>query len=223
MSTQIYSIKTSFNSIINYCYFIRLESTNRIIAIDPSWEFVKISNFISENNFILSGILLTHSHIDHTNLADILSATHKCPVFMSRTESEFYNFHCNNLIHLHNEDVLLFQGFKIKPMFTPGHTKGGCCYLIDNNFFSGDTLFIEGCGSCQGNGADPEDMFNSLMKIKSALDIKTKIFPSHCYGRTLGITLEEVLKENIYLQFNNLSQFTKFRMRKNQTRNFDFR
>lgn len=68
-------------------------------------------------------------------------------------------------------------GIDVKIIATPGHTKSGVCYLIGGNLFSGDTLFIEGCGLCYGRGADPRELYISLTKLKNILPNDTLVFP----------------------------------------------
>jgi glyoxylase-like metal-dependent hydrolase (beta-lactamase superfamily II) len=98
-------------------------------------------------------------------------------------------------------------------MLTPGHTAGGVCYLIENNLFSGDTLFAEGCGYCSGRGADPRAMFHSLQLLKRTIAPQTLVFPGHSYGQLPGQTFGSLLKNNIYLAFDDERKFVQFRMR----------
>lgn len=39
-------------------------------------------------------------------------------------------------------DVITLGESEIKVIATPGHTKGGVCYVCDNNVFTGDTMFF---------------------------------------------------------------------------------
>jgi hydroxyacylglutathione hydrolase len=221
-TTTVHELKTSFGFIVNYSYLIQYHNTKDIIIVDPSWELEKITAFIHANNFCVIGIFLTHSHIDHSNLANPLSEIFDCKVYITAIESQVYNFNCNNLIHIHTEENIIINEFSIKPVFTPGHTKGSCCYLIDRSFFTGDTLFIEGCGTCDDIGANPYDMYDSLQKIKALLHENHKIYPGHRYKRELGLPFSTVLKNNIYLQIENVKHFVDFRMRMNQRGHLNF-
>lgn len=222
MNTTTYVFRMSFNSIINYSYIIQFKGTNEVIMIDPSWKVDVVKDFLRAHNFEVEGILLTHSHFDHTNLADELSRFYNCSVYITAVEAQTYNFFCNNIIHIHTEEELTIGSFLVKPVFSPGHTKGSCCYLIDHSFFSGDTLFIEGCGVCTGHGADPKEMYFSLQKIKSILCANHKIYPGHRFKKDVGLLFSEVIKNNIYLQIEDLKYFVDFRMRPNQPRLFNF-
>jgi len=89
-------------------------------------------------------------------------------------------------------------------------------------FFCGDTLFIEGCGLCSGKGADPNNMFDTLQKLKAKISPQTRIYPGHCYGKPVGQSFKYVLENNIYLQFDGREKFVAFRMRPHQSNLFKF-
>ncbi|WP_268964163.1 MBL fold metallo-hydrolase, partial [Paenibacillus sinensis] len=75
---------------------------------------------------------------------------------------------------------------QITCILTPGHTYGSACYLTSDHLFTGDTVFIEGCGLCDTVGGDPEQMFHSIQRIKSAINPMVQIFPGHSYGKNPG-------------------------------------
>ncbi|ROS09720.1 glyoxylase-like metal-dependent hydrolase (beta-lactamase superfamily II) [Chryseobacterium nakagawai] len=222
MNTITYVFRLSFGSIVNYSYIIQFKGTKEILLIDPSWEINVLKDFVQSHNFEVEGILLTHSHFDHTNLADELAKFYNCSIYITAVEAQTYNFTCSNLIYIHTEDELAIGSFLVKPVFSPGHTKGSCCYLIDHSFFSGDTLFIEGCGICTERGADPVEMYFSLQKIKLMLHANDRIYPGHRFKKEVGLLFSEVLKNNIYLQIDDLKYFVDFRMRPNQPGLFNF-
>ena len=49
----------------NYIWAI-IDHTQQVIIVDPG-EATPVQAFIEKNKFILSGILITHHHWDHTN------------------------------------------------------------------------------------------------------------------------------------------------------------
>ena len=107
----------------------------------------------------------------------------------------------------------------IEPIFTLGHAKGCVCFRIGNNLFTGDTLFVEGCGFCPDINIEASfAMFASFAKLKSVLDEDTRIYPGHSYGKIPGRLFSQILKENIYLQFKYRDSFCRFRLRRGQDR-----
>jgi glyoxylase-like metal-dependent hydrolase (beta-lactamase superfamily II) len=197
--------------------------TNDAVLIDPAWEPEKIRKIIDHHQAKLKAILLTHHHFDHVNQADVFAHSYDIPVLMSMIEINYYHFSCYNLFPIENSDTLFFGQLKIIPLLTPGHTKGAISYLIEDALFTGDTLFIEGCGICTGRGSDPITMFNTLSYLKEIISSRTKIYPGHSFGQEPGKSFSYLLKNNIYLQFNKQEEFVAFRMRKNQKEIFSFK
>lgn len=222
MNVIVQTLKVSQLNITNYCYVILDESSKKAIIVDPAWQFEIIEKKLKDNNSSLLAILLTHSHFDHVNLAGHLAKKHKCMVFMSKIEIEYYRFRCPNLIAIEEFGALHFSDFAVLPILTPGHTKGGLCYLIENNLFTGDTLFFEGCGICIGNGADPNDMFDSVLFLKHNIPLKTRVYPGHSYGQEPGPTFGYLIENNIYMHFRTRRDFIAYRMRDNQHDIFRF-
>ncbi|MFC1667954.1 MBL fold metallo-hydrolase [Chlamydiota bacterium] len=207
----------------NYSYLVINTESRETVIIDPSWQTEKIDKKIHELNLYPKAILITHSHFDHAGSVDYLTKKYGLNVYMSKDEIDYYGFHCSNLVALKDDEIIPFGTSGIKPILTPGHTKGGMCYLIDGNYFTGDTIFTEGCGICWGDGADPREMYSSIQKIKKNISSETKIFPGHSYGEEPGKPFSYLLKNNIYININSEEEFISFRMRKNQSGLFNFK
>jgi hydroxyacylglutathione hydrolase len=222
MNIVAYPIKVSKLLFKNYCYLIINTDNKKAILIDPAWEMEKIERQLELHQVTLASILLTHHHFDHVNLADSLAKKYHVPVMISKTEIEYYGFSCHNLVSITQTSDMTIEQIEILALFTPGHTRGAISYLVADNLFSGDTLFIEGCGICTGRGGDPSQMFDSLSYLKAIIPIGTKIYPGHSYGQEPGLPFSYLLQNNIYLQFNNKQQFINFRMRKNQKGFYNF-
>lgn len=75
----------------------------------------------------------------------------------------------------------------VKCLFTPCHTTGHICYYVTSSneaitpcVFTGDTLFISGCGRFfEGNA---EQMHHALIDILSKLPEKTQVYCGHEYS-----------------------------------------
>jgi glyoxylase-like metal-dependent hydrolase (beta-lactamase superfamily II) len=105
----------------------------------------------------------------------------------------FTPFTCDT--RLKDGDELTFDGGVIKIIHTPGHTKGGVCFLADDNLFSGDTLFQQSVGRTDLPGGNMTTLLTSLEKLKQLPDA-VKVFPGHGESTTIG---EEKLS-NPYLK-----------------------
>jgi hydroxyacylglutathione hydrolase len=223
MGLTVYTMKISVLFMKNYVYCLIDEESKKAALIDPVWDKNKIFSLLEEKDCALSSIFITHSHPDHIHLADELARETGCHVYMSRVEIEYYGFWCSNLYPLHDEEQIMLGDTVITTFLTPGHTKGSTCFQVGNNMFTGDTLFIEGCGLCWGKGADPSDMFDSLQRLKKIIPPDMNIYPAHRFARRPGLPFSSVLQYNIYLDFKNREDFIKYRMRNNQKHLFAFK
>ncbi len=222
LKLQVIPLRMYFLVIKNYSYLGINPVSHDAVIIDPTGEMEKIEQALEKADAVLRGILITHAHPDHIQLVKPLVKKYSCPVWMSRKEIVTSGFNCDRLIGFDEIPWSVGQ-IKIKPFFTPGHTPGSVCYLVEDNLFTGDTLFTEGCGSCFGDRAATQVLYNSLQYLKREITPETRIFPGHSYGKKPGNSFSSLLQENIYLQFNNSVDFCAFRLRKGQKNLFNFR
>jgi hydroxyacylglutathione hydrolase len=74
---------------------------------------------------------------------------------------------------------------KITALHTPCHTQDSICYFLedgsDRAVFTGDTLFIGGCGRFfEGNATE---MHKALNEVLAGLPDDTKVYPGHEYTK----------------------------------------
>lgn len=210
-SYQVYTIRCKWANYINYTYIISKAGTKECLIIDPAWEIKKIISYLNLNDLKVRGILLTHSHYDHTNLVAALVNIYDAEVYISGIEANYYRYNCKNLHYTENLELLTLSFFKVRVFVTPGHTKGSTCYLVSDYLFTGDTLFYEGCGLCDTSD-DASDMYDSLHFLKDTIDRDTIIYPGHCYGVYPGQPFELLLKDNIYFHIEDRNKFIDFRL-----------
>ena len=212
--------KTSFSFLKNQCYLAHSEG--RGVLIDPAWDFGTIDEYITAHDIALRAVLVTHAHTDHTDLAGRFAKRYGCPVCMSSIEIEHSGFQCQNLTATYDLEMIDIGGLKVMPLLTPGHTIGGMCYILEGHIFTGDTIFIEGVGSCGSNEEHASMLFDSVQKIKDRVDMDTKFWPGHSFGQQPGENLRFLLDYNIYFQIRDRSHFIKFRTRRNRPDPFGF-
>ena len=160
------------------CYLV--ESDNKYLLIDPGEDYDDIKKFIIGKNVV--GIILTHSHYDHTASALKLSQEFNIKI---------YNY--NNL----KNGINKIDEFAFEVIYTLGHTMDSICIYFkeDGIMFTGDFLFKGSIGRCDFKESNYGEMIKSLNKIKRMNDNIT-IYPGHGEFTTL---LNEK-KYNIYLQ-----------------------
>lgn len=209
---QVVVLKMRFHVLTNYNYLVVDSGSRHAVIVDPAWEMDKVNAALEEAEAKLAGILITHSHADHLNLAAPLATQRRCPIWMSRREIELSRFRHEGLVAIDTAPWYV-HGMQIQPLHTPGHTPGCYCYLIGDNLFTGDVLFAEGCGMCPDLDA-ARTMYASLQYLKALIEPHTRVFPGHSYGTPPGQRFDQILQDNIYLQFADPDAFASFRLRK---------
>lgn len=224
LTYNVFQLKAEQYGFKNYVYIIVDKETGKTAVVDPSWDCSLIVDMLKKKELNLDIILLTHSHIDHAYCVDSLIKKYgNVEVFISDIEQQFYGYSVGNLNSLKDEEQILLGETKITCMLTPGHTKGSMCYLLENSFFTGDTIYAEGCGICSTTGGDAGEMYHSIQKIKQSVNSHVRIYAGHSFGKEQGMTLKEISKYNIYFQMNDINNFIKFRNRKQQLHYFEFK
>lgn len=92
-------------------------------------------------------------------------------------------------------DKILVGSVEVTMVHTPGHTPGSQCFLAHGCLFSGDTLFLEGCGRTDLPGSDPSMMYDSL-NVLAQLPDATVVFPGHAYSTPTEMLLSDVKSMN---------------------------
>ncbi len=165
------------------CYILSNEKKECVI-IDPGDDFHKIKNLIDDQDFVPKAIAITHGHYDHTDAVSEVKKTYSVPLYMNRNDG----FLTNNkfAVDFSSEEIKELEGFAIAAYHTPGHSPGGTCYLVQDNLFTGDTLFRGTIGRCDFDGGSFTDMLKSLGDVLMKFSDEIKIFPGHGPSSTIG-------------------------------------
>jgi glyoxylase-like metal-dependent hydrolase (beta-lactamase superfamily II) len=182
---------------MNYAYLVGAENGAGVVAIDTAWSADHILRAAKENNKNIEAILLTHTHFDHCNAAEELARKIHIPIYVHELETEELPGELD--VKVTRPDMTIeIAGVSIRCMHTPGHTPGSQCFLVNDVIFTGDTLFVDGCGRVDLPGSDPKQMVASLSRLATLPD-QTKIFPGHDYGTSPTTTIGEQKRTNPYL------------------------
>ncbi len=220
---SIYQVRVASFNCINYSYIIVDDLYKKAAIVDPAWELNAFTSRLEKLNVNVEAVLLTHSHYDHVNMVNQIVELYDSQVYMSKSEVDYYGFKCKNLNLVNNMDILRLGCTKISFLLTPGHTLGSMCFFLSDSLFTGDTVFIEGCGACNFGGGSAEMMYESIQKIKRTIPSYIRVYPGHSFGKSPGVELGSLMKENIYMQIDNKQIFVDYRMRPNQKKLFAFK
>ena len=185
----------------NYIYLYRYDQNNAFV-VDPG-DSGSVFDTLEKHSLNLTHALATHHHFDHVSGVKELKRKTSCEIFGLD----------NNRISIidclvKDGGVIAICGTHIKVIATPGHTQDSVCYYVqpsknqDGVLFTGDTLFIGGCG--RPIECDASTMWNSLQKIAFLPD-DTFIYPGHDYTEEnyeFALTIEpdnKVMKKNLQL------------------------
>ena len=186
------------------CYILTsAASSDKCIIVDPGFDPEPLVEFLVEYHWTPEKIILTHGHSDHIAGISLLKRQFpNTPVYIGRNDADKLCDATKNLstmlgmnVVLPAADKLLDEGDKIElfdetleVLDTPGHTKGGICFLNrkDNLVITGDTLFANSIGRTDFPDGDMRQIKESIQNKLLVLPDDTSIHPGHGVASTIG-------------------------------------
>ncbi len=183
------------------CYFLYREGNKECVVIDAPDRGRDIADTLKKNGFTVAALLLTHGHFDHIWGASELRSSTSAKIYALDEEREILEDSGLNVsadagrpatvkanIFLRDGDVVKLADIDFKVIATPGHTKGSCCYYVEEAglLLAGDTLFAESVGRSDlptGSGAV---LCRSINEKLFVLPEDTKVYPGHGDETTIG-------------------------------------
>ena len=195
---QVFDQKSS-----TYTYIIASAEGREALIIDPVLENVEdYIKLLTELNLKLVKVIDTHIHADHVTGAGKLRDKTQCVTIMGEhTPTDAVE------IKVKDEEIIKLDQFKIKALYTPGHTSDSFSFLMDNYLFSGDTLLINGTGRTDFQNGNSKDAYNSLFNRLLKLPDETLVYPAHDYKGEKVSTIGKEKKFNPRLQVNNVEEY----------------
>lgn len=173
-------------------YLVFDEVTLDAVMIDPVKEKVaRDIKLINELSLKVHYILDTHAHADHITGAGDLRTSLGAKTAIGKGAGVKCIDH-----EITDGEKMVAGSFTILARSTPGHTNGCTSFIIENNVFTGDALFIRGCGRTDFQGGSPETLFNSIKTKIYTLPEDTRIYPGHDYNGQSFSTVKEEKKFN---------------------------
>ncbi|NUP14304.1 MAG: hydroxyacylglutathione hydrolase [Polyangiaceae bacterium] len=160
----------------NYAYLVHLPGSTDTLVVDPS-EPGPVEAALAQHGLTLVGILATHHHMDHVGGNEALAASREgLPIVASKYDEN----RVPGVTKLVNDgDTFDIAGLHVRCITVPGHTLGAVSFVIGDAVFTGDTLFIGGCGRLfEGT---PAQMYDSLCVRLAALPGDTRVYCGHEY------------------------------------------
>jgi hydroxyacylglutathione hydrolase len=159
----------------NYAYLVTADGQREAIVIDPS-EAPPVIKALEDQKLSLVAIINTHHHPDHVGGNEALRERYgDLPVYAHTSDVGRIPAQTERVEEGHPVRV---AGLELHPWHVPGHTLGAVSYQVEDAVFTGDTLFIAGCGRMfEGT---PEVMHASLSKL-AALPPHLRVYCGHEY------------------------------------------
>ncbi|QXP94824.1 MBL fold metallo-hydrolase [Methylococcus capsulatus] len=183
---QLFETDTS-----TYTYLLGCERTRRAVLIDP------VDTQVPHYEGLLRGLglrlvytLETHVHADHVTGASLLRERLNSKSVVHRDAGAG----CADL--LVTDGVPLQVGdLEFEVRHTPGHTAGCVSYVMSDRVFTGDALFIDGCGRTDFQEGDAGTLYDSIQRQLFSLPPETLVYPGHDYhGNTVSTIGREMLR-----------------------------
>lgn len=182
------------------CYFAVNTETDEVLIVDPGASARELAQKIREEGLEPRAVLLTHGHFDHAAGAEELAGEFGIPIYAHEAEKEILEseeknsswmigkrevFHADTFVR--DEQELDLAGFHIRVLYTPGHTKGGCCYYLpyEDTLFSGDTLFAMSVGRSDLPTGSSSQLIRSIREKLMKLPDATAVYTGHGDSTTI--------------------------------------
>ncbi len=197
--------KFVFNDFNENTYLIWDEDSKEAIVVDPGCitksEQIQFSEFVEKENLTLKYLVSTHCHLDHVFGNAFIKNRFSPEYLINEKESSLldmlvehahkYGFEVEQSPlpdrFIDERTILKLGENSIKILFTPGHSPGEICLLLEKEkiCITGDVLFKEGIGRTDLWGGDYFTLMDSIQDILFKLPEETIILPGHGDSSTI--------------------------------------
>jgi hydroxyacylglutathione hydrolase len=159
----------------NYAYLVTADGARDAFVVDPS-ESAPVVAALDREGLRLVAIVCTHHHYDHVGGNEELVARFGAlPVFAHESDEGRVPGQTERVA---SGKTIRAAGIELRAHHVPGHTLGAVAYHGEGAVFTGDTLFVAGCGRLfEGT---PAMMLDSLETL-GRLPPETRVYCGHEY------------------------------------------
>ena len=160
-----------------------------VLVVDAAHDAAPIVAAV--NGRRVAGIALTHGHNDHINAAVALQDAVDAPILLHPEDRMLWDDVYPDRgpdADLAHGSVLTGGSNTLSVLHTPGHSPGGCCFVLGagGHVFSGDTLFCGGPGATGRSFSDFPTIVTSIRARLLSLPAETVVHTGHGDTTTIG-------------------------------------
>jgi hydroxyacylglutathione hydrolase len=170
-------------------YLLAAQPGGEALFIDAGGPMEPLFAKVEEHGLTPTVVLLTHHHYDHI-----------CELDAIRERWPDIRVYADPREEIENTEPFAdgtHAGLEVRALHTPGHTGGMLSFLIEDQVFTGDTLFKGSVGGVRAPGHTTfEDLRESIMDKLLVLPPDTTIRPGH----TDPTTVAEEYENNAFVR-----------------------
>lgn len=177
------------------CYIASDPVSREAVIIDAGDDAEEILAYVEQNRLQVKYLLNTHGHFDHIQANDAIREKTGAQLAIHADDVELLaspekvSAGMMSVIHgcrepelvLHNGDTIAFGPYQLRVIYTPGHSKGGCCFyeVQEKVCFTGDTLFRGSIGRTDLYGGNYVVLLKSVRERLQVVADDVTIYPGH--------------------------------------------
>jgi hydroxyacylglutathione hydrolase len=192
-------------------YVLGCEATREGVLIDPGDEVDLLLDAASKHSLKITGVLLTHAHLDHVTGVARTKQVLNVPVWLHEADNPLYRSVVQQgamfglrvepqppVDHFYGENQRFrFGEYEIEVLHTPGHSAGGVALAVNGDprtagptdrriLIVGDTLFAGSIGRTDLPGGDLDTLLRSIREVLFKFPDGTPVYSGHGEPTTIG-------------------------------------
>lgn len=187
-------------------FVVSCERTRLAIYIDPGDEVQELLAYIERAQLEITGILLTHAHVDHVSGVAAAKRTLGAPIWLHADDTYIYSraVEQGRMFGYALEQPppvdrfydlpgpIAFGDYDVLVHHTPGHCPGNVCLQVGRrgefgmDLFVGDTLFAGSIGRTDLPGGNYEVLMRAITEVLLPLGDDARVRPGHGPDTTIG-------------------------------------
>lgn len=177
------------------CYIASDPVSREAVIIDAGDDAEEILAYVEQNQLQVKYLLNTHGHFDHIQANDAIREKTGAQLAIHADDVELLaspekvSAGMMSVVHgcrepevvLHNGDTIAFGPYQLRVIYTPGHSKGSCCFyeVQEKVCFTGDTLFRGSIGRTDLYGGNYVVLLKSVRERLQVVADDVTIYPGH--------------------------------------------